>query len=379
MAETDIGSTEISNLTDAFVNQADILVEDTYKVNAISTDAGGDQAEFTWQLTKFPEYLGFYKTIPEFKTAVDAQANWTLGAGFEADEGTTLLLGTIKGNGKDSFNSILKNQQKIKTIAGDSFAEIIRDKNETLINLKPLDPSSMVIVVDSKNRITRYEQVSKVEGTNNKKFTKEQIFHLSRERVADEVHGVSIVPSVEWIIKARNEAMADYKVVLHRNVKPLVIWHLDTDDPTEIREFKRQNTAAKQGGEDMYIPKGTAEPEVVAISPNQTLNPMAWIDKLNDYFFQSVNTPQIIIGNAKEFTDASGKIVYLSYEQAVKGEQLYMEEQVLGQLNIEIALTFPASLQNEAISDTPAMEVEEEPIENAVQPNDTNAELEGKT
>ena len=108
---------------------------------------------------------------------------------------------------------------------------------------------------------------------------------------------------------------------------------------------------------------------------------MAWIAQLNDYFFQAVNVPQIIIGNAKEFTDASGKIVYLSYEQSVKAEQLYIEEQVLLQLNLKIQLTFPASLQSEAISDQPSpvdMKLEEEAQETAAQPNDVKTELEGK-
>ena len=91
--------------------------------------------------------------------------------------------------------------------------------------------------------------------------------------------------------------------------------------------------------------------------------------------------PQIIVGNAKSFTDASGKIVYLAYEQSVKADQLDTEEQVLAQLNIEIKLTFPASLQTDAISDTPTETdlVEEEPMEAAAQPNDTKTELEGKT
>ena len=52
---------------------------------------------------------------------------------------------------------------------------------------------------------------------------------------------------------------------------------------------------------------------------------------------------------------------------------------MLGQLHIEIKLTFPASLQNELVSDSPAeMELEEEPVEQAAQPNDTTQELEGK-
>ena len=62
----------------------------------------------------------------------------------------------------------------------------------------------------------------------------------------------------------------------------------------------------------------------------------------------------------------------------MKGEQLYIEEQVLGQLNIEIKLTFPAKLENELVSDQPSMEVKEEPVEQPAQPNDTTAEVEGK-
>lgn len=374
MPETQIGSAVASDLTNAMTD---------YSVTGASTDAGGDQKEYTWQLTEWSTYLGYYKTIPELQTAVDAKALWTMGAGIESDEATLMFLMSIKGNGKDSFNSIISNMIRTYTIAGDAFAEIIRDKDGVLINLKPLDPSSIVIVHNSKGRVIRYEQTSKIK-TPNKKFEPDEIFHLSRKRIADEIHGISIIPSVKWIIDARNEAMADWKRVLHRNVDPLWIFHLDTDDTAEIAVYKSKMDSARASGENMYIPKGVVVPELVATATNASLNPLTWINQLNDYFFQTVNVPQIIVGNAKEFTDASGKIVYLSYEQSVKGEQLYVEEQVLGQLNIEITLTFPASLQNEAISDTNPenqqnMELEETPPEQAGQPNDTTAELEGKT
>ena len=377
MPETDIGSAEASAITSGYSNQADIAVDPTFKINSVQTDAGGSQKEYTWQMTDWSQNLGYYKKIPELQTAVDAKANWTMGAGFEADEQTTLLLDTMKGNGKDNFNAILGNAVRTYTIGGDSFDEVIRDKEGVLANLKPLDPSSMVIVQDEKGRIKRYEQVSKVKQPN-KRFKPEQIFHLSRKRIADEIHGISIIPSVEWIILARNEAMHDWKRVLHRNVDPLWIYHLDTDDTAEIAAFKKKNDAARVKGESMYIPKGVVVPELVATATNASLNPLAWIAQLNDYFFQVVNVPQIIVGNAKAFTDASGKIVYLAYEQSVKGEQLYIEEQVLGQLNLLIKLTFPASLTNEMISDQPTMELEEEPIEQAAQPNDTTEEIEGK-
>jgi len=368
MADTDIGSTEEAGLRNVIVD---------YTVDPQSTDGAGEQKETTWQMTEWSQNLGYYKTIPELQTAIDAKANWTIGAGYEADDQTKLLLMTIRGNGKEAFNTIIHNLIRTYTIGGDAFAEIIRDREGILINLKPLDPSSIVVVVGINGRIKRYEQVSKTKRPN-KKFKPERILHLSRKRIADDIHGISVVPSVKWIILARNEAMSDWKRVLHRNVDPLWIFHLDTDDEAEIAKFKAKQDSARAHGENMYVPKGCVVPELVTTAANASLNPLAWIDRLNDYFFQAVNVPQIIIGNAKEFTDASGKIVYLSYEQSVKGEQLYIEEQILGQLNIEIALTFPASLQNELVSDTPTMELKEEPQETAAQPNDTTTEMEGK-
>jgi len=370
MPETTIGSADSSE--SQFVD---------YSVESETTDAPNGEKEFRYQVKNWNEYLGYYKTIPELQTAVDAKTKWIIGAGFEANPQTTLILGMIKGNGNDTFNSILGNMDRVKTFAGDSFAEIIRGEEGVLANLKPLDPSSIVTIFNSKGIITRYEQVSK-----NKKimqtFEPEDIFHLSRNRIADEVHGISIIRSVKWIIDARNEAMSDWRTVLQRNVRPLMIFHLDTDDEKEIAAFKKTTDAAHAKSENMYVPKGVVVPELVATAQAASLNPITWINQLNDYFYQVVNTPQIIIGNAKEFTDASGKIVYLAFEQSVKAGQLYLEEQVLAQLNAEIFLTFPASLQQDTVSDTSSegqeMELEEEPQEDAAQANDTTAEMEGK-
>lgn len=362
MPETDIGSAEVAAIA---------TVITPYSVGAQSTDGATGQPDVRWQMRDWEKNLGYYLEIPELQTAIDTEATWTVGGGFKAEAPIELLLGAIKGNGKDSFNSILSNCVRTATIGGDSFTEVIRDKDGVLVNLKPLDPSSIVIVQDTKGRIKRYEQVSKGEKPN-KRFTPEELFHLSRKRIADSIHGISVIPAVELIILARNEAMADWKKVLHRNVFPLWIFHLDTDDPAQIAEFKAKQDKAHATGENIYVPKGAVVPELVTTATNASLNPLAWIDKLNDYFFQTVNVPQIITGNAKEFTDASGKIVYLAYEQSVKGKQLYVEEQVLGQLNLEIELTFPASMQQDLIT---SENKEGEP--QAAQPADTTAELEG--
>ena len=138
MPETDIGSAVASDLSGA--------VKDI-QIGEQVLDSPQEQKESEWISRDWNRNLGYYKQIPELKTAVDTKVTWTIGAGIEADEETLLLLGTIKGNGKDDFNTILKNQDRVAILDGDSYAEIIRDEEEILINLKPLNPSKIKIIL----------------------------------------------------------------------------------------------------------------------------------------------------------------------------------------------------------------------------------------
>jgi hypothetical protein len=351
MPETNISSTDYGNLsnTQTSYTKDTAPAAFTFKVDAVNTDAAGDNKETEWTNSFWATYLGYYKSIPELMAAIDAKATWTVGKGFKADPFTTLKLMNIKGNGVDTFNTILENAVRTYHIGGDAFIEIIRDKGE-LVNLKPLDPGSMKIVANRQGLIIRYEQISKVKMPN-KKFAPEDILHLSRNRVADEIHGVSLIPAIEQIILMRNEAMSDMKTLMHRHVKPINVFKLDTDDVAKIAAFKAKADAATDKGENLFIPKGAVEHELVSVPANATLNPLPWIQQLNQYFFQATGVPQIIVGGSQEMTEASAKIAYLAFEQTIEEEQLYIEEQILSQLNLEIELSFPATLQNELLSD----------------------------
>jgi len=341
MPETDIGQTDTSSLSTA---------ETLYSVAAKQTDAAAEQPETPWDIEKWDEYLGYYKAIPELRIAIDAKATWTVGKGFEADAITSVILENIKGWGVDTFNTILENCIRTYNIVGDSFCEIIKERGE-IVNLKPLDPGVMRIVVNRKGIIKRYEQRAKAGKIPNKRFQPEEIFHLARNRTADEIHGVSLIEPLTEIILMRNEAMTDYRKLLHRNVYPVHIWHLDTDDPAKIAAFKAKADKTSTDCENIYIPKGTVEHELSSVPTNATLNPLPWIDSLNEYFYEAVGVPKIIIGSSRAFTEASAKIAYLAFQQTIEEEQLYIEEQVWEQLGLHIELEFPASLENEMLSD----------------------------
>lgn len=331
-----------------------------------TTDAATGESETIWHNDEWTEWFGYYKKIPELRAVIDAKATWTVGKGFKADEVTTMTLDNINGWGKDTFNTILENAIRTMQIGGDAFVEIIKDEEGNIINLKPLDPQVIQIVTNKKGIIERYEQLGKNHEVE-QKWNPEEMFHLARNRVADEIHGVSMVETLKDIILKRNEAMNDWQRVMHRNVDPMIAYKLDTDDEAKIAAFKAKVDAAKGKGENMYLPKDSVEFEIISLAPNSNLNPQSWITDLNNYFYEASGVPKIIVGNANDITEAAAKILYLAFQQTIEEDQLFIEEQVLTQLGFLIKLTFPASLENELLSDN------KKDGDMSTQPNETTA------
>lgn len=359
MVDTNIGATTTTNMTNTVTD---------FSVDTATTDGADGETEFEYQNQNWPIWYGYYIKIPEINSAINAKARWTVGKGYTSDPTTKFILDNIRGFGKDTFDTILENMIRTYIIAGDSFAEIIRDKEGNLINLKSLDPQSIKIIANKKGIIKRYEQTAKVgRKSAHIKFKPDEIFHLSRNRVADEIHGQSIIPAVIDIIDSRNEAMKDMRKLMHRHVKPVINFKVDTDNTARIKEFKAEMDKAFENTENIVTPLGTVEHEIIAVPTNATLNPLPWINQLTQTFYQVIGVPQIIVGGAQEITEATAKIVYLAWEQTVEEDQLYIEEECGQQLGIGIELEFPASLENELLSDKAKSETTQ-----ASTPEDTN-------
>jgi len=364
MPQTDIGKTDITDMSSVV---ADLSI-------ATSTIDGPTGSKETIYINSdWEKQLGFYnnKMAPEFKAVVNAKARWTVGKGVIAEEGSELYIGIMNGIGIDTFNTILENMITTMQIGGDAYAEQIKNDKEMLINLKPLDTGKVKVFANAKGQIIRYELISKVKGKNNKKFTPDQIFHLSRNRICDELHGQSLADTLSWIITAKSEALDDWKTVLHRNVWPLMILEVDTDDTTKLSHLKKEYADAINKKEVMLIPKGTTKPEKFGLAPNATLNPIPWLNYLDNKFYEAAGVPRVIVGGAGGITEAAVKIEYLAWEQTVEEDQLYIEEQAAMQLGLSFDLKFPASLMNDVLSSTA-----KDGPEN-IDPNETTASIEG--
>lgn len=342
MAELDVTKSVASNLTE---------VKKDYSVPIASTDGALDQKKNIWINERWSQYYGYYKWVAEFHALVDAKAAWTTGKGIIATPQTKLILDGIKGFGYDTFITLMENAVRTYQIGGDAYLEIVRDKGRNLTNLKVLNPEFMRHHFNNEGALTHFEQISVVKGKASTRFELDEVFYLPRNRVADQVHGTSMTEALEWIILAKNEAMVDQKLTFHRFVVPRWIIKLDTGVPAEIDKERKKWDAANEQGENMYIPMGTVEVEQMAISPNSTLNPLSWIESLDAKFYEAANTPKIIVGGTGGFTDAAVKTGYLAFEQNIKAEKLFVEEQIGMQLGLQVEFIFPASLQGGLLSD----------------------------
>lgn len=364
MAELNINKTTVGDIDSSF---EDITVD--YK----NLDSVGQTEETYYTNDNFGKWLGIYKEIPEVKIAIDMRSIWTIGKGYEADPRTTIIFDHIKGNGKENFNSILKNLMVLKRINGDAYAEIVRDKETgDLVNLKPLNPQNIKVVFNSKGQITRYEQINRQDkGKTINTFSPEEVFHLSNKKIGDEIHGVSDIEAIEDIINALKESFDIQKQVIKHFSKPKMLTELDTDDQVKIDEFIAKFDSATAKGDNLFIPMNTVKSQVLAVSPNGTLNILSWRDHLKNYFFQVAGIPQIILGSSGEFTESTAKIAYLAFEQSVDDEQNEIEAQVWAQLHYKIILSFPTSLKNELLTDESKDGVNAKQMN--VQPNEVTA------
>lgn len=296
-------------------------------------------------------YLGYYLVIPELQAVIDKKAIWTVGKGFDTDSSTLKILSRIKGCGKDTIDSIFLNMVKSYSICGDSFAEIIKNSRGELRNLKPLSPGSIRIYFNKFGIITKYSQ--KDMNGQDHFFNPDEIFHLSFNRISDQCHGVGSVEKLKQTILMRNEALEDMKIVFHRYVKPLWIFSVDTDDTTAIDAFKAKVDKTVANAENLVVPKDTVSSiERVSIPRYSSLDPLPWIELLEQQFILCEGVPAVILGSGKDTTEATSKILYLAFQQMVEWNQRFLEENVRLQLGYDIKFKFPASiipqLQSEA-------------------------------
>lgn len=339
----------MANLNKTTTTNLTNTVQD-FSVDPRQTDGVSASGLTYWNNPNFTKYHQYYKTIPNLKKPIDAIALYTVGNGYTANAETKVILDHISGWGEDTFDSIMWNMIVTKKVNGDAFAQIIRDgdkRSGTLLNIKPLDPASVRVVVNKDGRISHYEIVSK--GSANIRKEKWEILHLVNDRFADEIHGTSVIEACQWYIDAKDEAQRDWRRISHRST--IRVMFVDVDNTTRQTQLKEQYAEAIKNGELMIIPakKPDVEFEDLVLPPVESF--MRWIQYLDDGLYQQLGVPKVILGGSSEFTEASSKTALLTWDQIWQWEQRQLEADLWNQLYIKVHYYEPVSLKNELISD----------------------------
>lgn len=320
--------------------------------------------ESSWQNNDFTTWLAYYKTDPQLKQTLIALGIWAFGKGYDADTPTNVLLDRITGSGEDTFSSICQNLLVMKKLNGDAYAEIIRNDKGTLINLKPLNPGNVKVVFNEQGLITRYEMLDE-EGQTTNKIQPKDMFHTVNDRIGDEIHGLSVVENIQWALDAKNEAMVDWKRISHRST--IRIMYVDDDNDTPIAELQEQYKDAIKKGEVLILPGSKKDMELEDINVPPIASFLDWIRYLDNYIYQVIGVPKII-ATSEGFTEAGGKVGFLTFEPVYTKEQSELEKDLWNQLALKVTFKRPPSLQDN---------VQEDETKNTgqtgFQPNDTQA------
>jgi len=325
------------------------VADDFFSIEPKDTDSPKDKENS--YTPDWKKYHGQYREIPELRAVIDKLASWTFGRGIIADEANKKKLSKIKGFGKDSPRSVLKNQWRTALICGDSFGEIIKDNQGRTTNLKPLNPGTIKTITSQSGIIKRYEQW--INGTQiGEPFEPDAIYHLSHERIADEGHGIPFPEALEKLLEARGEALEDLRILYHRNIKPIQFFEVETSDQTKLNEVEATINKAYKKSENVVIPTGVIK-EIKHSSTAQysTLDSLPYVKFLVRQFITACGMPEVVMGWGAETTEAASKIIIVAYEQEIWDMKLYNEDQAKAQLGIEFEIEPAPSIMDELQKD----------------------------
>lgn len=337
-------------------------------VNSKSLDVENEGKEETyWYFSEAQKNYGYYFQIPEIHSAANSLATWAVGKGWTIELASdTVLKATlenIKGNGADSFQTIMYNHILVKKIVGDSFIEVVSSDKGTVLNLLPLSPERVRIVY-KKATILRYDVW---DGAKWKPIKKEKMIHSSNNRIGDQMHGTSQIDACRWVIDARNEALVDNRKIEHRGMA-LGIAYYKTNNAGKISFANKQIEQAVKKGEMVGLPEDTVQIE--QFPSKDVSDRMGWIQYLENFFYQTFGVPRSI-ATSDGTSEVGGKMGHVIFEPHYTREQVELENQLWLKLGWKIKFNRPPSLggliQDEEQKNTGQLNI---------QPNDVSADLE---
>ena len=324
----------LSNATTTdFTNQVpDFIVE-----SMASDVANADGSETFVYFDKATENYGYQYNHPQVASPLDAICTWAFKQGYTSeDKQMEVILERISGNGKETFSSIVWNQGNVAVGHGDSFSDIIRNDNGTLVNLINISPERVKVVFVG-TRIKRYEIWNGKKWVN-KKTT--DIWHSQQKKLGDAMTGRGNIQSNKTVNDAMIEAFEDERVIKHRD-KALGIVYYKTNNTGKIAYANTQIEKAVKNGEMVGLPEDTAE--IKPYPSKSSEDRQNWLSYVENLGYQTGGTPRSMV-TSDGTSEVGGINGHLIFEPIYGALQLQLEDELWQQVAVRVKFTRPPSL-----------------------------------
>ena len=325
-------------------------------------EASTNKEESFWYFEEAAKNFSYYFTIPEIQSAANALATWAVGKGWTTeDKKMQAQLEHVRGMGADTIDQIWWNHQVVKVVVGDSFIEVKKSGN-TIINMIPTSPEKVRIVYVG-SFIKRYDIWNDSKWVEVKK---ENMIHSTNNKIGSQIHGTSKIDATKFIIDARNEALADERIIKHRD-KALGIVYYKTNNVGKITFANTQIEKAVKNGEMVGLPEDSAKIEPYPSKSSE--DRQNWIQYLENFFYQTFGVPRSI-ATSDGTSEVGGKMGHVIFEPVYTKEQKDLEGVLWSQQAIKILFNRPPSLGG-LVNETENKNTGQTNI----QPNDVEASL----
>jgi hypothetical protein len=299
-----------------------------------------------YQTSTWTTHNGYYMGHSSIRAVINKLKMWTVGKGSNVEKTkatTQKILDRVIGNGKETFDEVMKNQVGVRHIDGNSYAEIVGGKGTKLLNLKPLNPGAVKVYYNEFGMLDHYGYQYSDSGEE-QRFEKEEIFHLSLNRNADGMGGTGDIECLIKYLDKIKQLDEDMAVMFHRYIVPMIIWKLNTTDETDIGQFKATHKIAKDSGNDIIISDKATDWDLVEAGKNG-VDPLSWRQTWVEEVTKGGGVPALIMAIEAGSTEASSKMVYVAWQQVIEDEQNYLEKQIKLQLGLDVTFEFPARIE----------------------------------
>jgi len=307
-------------------------------VQSMTLDIANSNGEETFvYYDKATENFGYYFNHPQIASRINSLCTWGFGQGYTTKEKfMQRVLENIDGNGKETFNTIVWNQEAVMLMNGDSFTEIIRNKEGTLVNMINISPERVKTVFVG-SRIKRYEI------WNGKEWVKKElseIWHSFNNKIGDQTKGTSEIQANKNVNDAMIEAFEDERIIKHRD-KALGIVYYKTNNAGKITYANTQIQNAVKNGEMVGLPEDTAE--IKPYPSKSSEDRQNWLGYVENLGYQTSGTPRSIV-TSDGTSEVGGINGHLIFEPIYGRQQLDRENELWQQAAIKVKFNRPPSL-----------------------------------